>query len=182
MFIADKVILSAGAMALTHLLFITRWSTPSFNAWANEFSAPRFARQDFAGKALGYMLSLAATILLYYAFIRFGIEFGLVLLPIAIVGNLVTTIHTRRLAQKTREISEASRVHLATVEALATAIDARDQVGIGHVRRTQIYAIGLGELLGLSEEDIDALRTGALLHDIGKAGGTGPHFEQAGQA
>jgi diguanylate cyclase (GGDEF)-like protein/putative nucleotidyltransferase with HDIG domain len=91
-----------------------------------------------------------------------------VLLPIAVVGNLAYTIHTRRLAQKTREIYEASRVHLATVEALATAIDARDQVGIGHVRRTQIYAIGMGEILGLAESDIDALRTGALLHDIGK--------------
>lgn len=166
-FIADKVILSAGAMALTHLLF-NSLVNGVFNGLANEYSAPRFSRQDLPGKALGYMLSLAATILLYYAFIRFGIEFGLVLLPIAIVGNLGYTIHTRRLAQKTREISEASRVHLATVEALATAIDARDQVGIGHVRRTQIYAIGIGEILGLSEGDIDALRTGALLHDIGK--------------
>jgi diguanylate cyclase (GGDEF)-like protein/putative nucleotidyltransferase with HDIG domain len=166
-FIADKVILSAGVMALTHLLF--NWLVNAvFSAMTNEYSAPRFSRQDFPGKALGYMLSLAATILLYYAFIRFGIEFGLVLLPAAILGNLGYTIHTRRLAQKTREISDASRVHLATVEALATAIDARDQVGIGHVRRTQIYAIGVGEILGLSEENIDALRTGALLHDIGK--------------
>ena len=69
---------------------------------------------------------------------------------------------------KTKEITEASRVHLATVEALATAIDARDQVGVGHVRRTQIYAVGLGRILGLTEKEIDALRTGALLHDIGK--------------
>ena len=59
-------------------------------------------------------------------------------------------------------------MHLATVEALATAIDARDQIGMGHVRRTQIYAVGLGNILGLDEGDINALRTGALLHDIGK--------------
>ena len=77
-------------------------------------------------------------------------------------------IHVDRLAQKTRQISEASRIHLATVEALATAIDARDQIGIGHVRRTQIYAVGIGRALELSEAEIEALRTGALLHDIGK--------------
>ena len=77
-------------------------------------------------------------------------------------------MHFRRLAVKTREVSEASRVHMATVEALATAIDARDQVGMGHVRRAQIYAVGMGRLLGLGEPDIKALRTGALLHDIGK--------------
>ena len=70
--------------------------------------------------------------------------------------------------QKTKEIREASRVHVATVEALATAIDARDQVGRGHVTRAQIYAIGIGKILNLPPEDIQALRTGALLHDIGK--------------
>jgi diguanylate cyclase (GGDEF)-like protein/putative nucleotidyltransferase with HDIG domain len=59
-------------------------------------------------------------------------------------------------------------MHLATVEALATAIDARDQIGMGHVRRTQIYAVGLGTVMGLEESAINALRTGALLHDIGK--------------
>lgn len=76
--------------------------------------------------------------------------------------------YIRRLEQKNDEISEANRVHMGVVEALATAIDARDQVGAGHVRRTQIYAVRLGELLGLPSADIDALRAAALLHDIGK--------------
>lgn len=109
-----------------------------------------------------------SAILVCLPFSHFGIEFGLVVAPIAILANIAYSIHTKRLDQKTRQISEASRVHLATVEALATAIDARDQVGLGHVQRTQIYAIGIGELLGLSEAEINALRTGALLHDIGK--------------
>ena len=73
-----------------------------------------------------------------------------------------------RLTQKTKELVDANRLHLATVEALATAIDARDQVGIGHVRRTQIYAVGIGTANGLSEDQLNALRAGALLHDIGK--------------
>lgn len=117
---------------------------------------------------LANALTLCATIVFFLIFNHFGIEFGLVIVPVAVLGNLAYKIHIRRLEQKTKQITEASRLHLATVEALATAIDARDQVGIGHVRRTQIYAVGIGKQLGLSESDIDALRTGALLHDIGK--------------
>jgi putative nucleotidyltransferase with HDIG domain len=92
----------------------------------------------------------------------------LVILPLAFLSHFAYRIHIARLGQKTKEIYEASRVHLATVEALATAIDARDQVGIGHVQRTQIYAVEIGKVLDLSENELQALNTGALLHDIGK--------------
>ncbi len=115
-----------------------------------------------------FSFTLVATIILHLVFIEFGLAFGFVILPIVVFAQLAYRLHVARLAQKTKEITEASRVHLATVEALATAIDARDQVGIGHVRRTQIYAVGIGELLELPAEELAALNTGALLHDIGK--------------
>ena len=111
---------------------------------------------------------MATAPILWFLFYRFGMDLAFLLGPLAIGAFLAYRIHVSRLAAKTKEISEASRVHLATVEALATAIDARDQVGVGHVRRTQIYAVGMGRILGLPESDIHALRTGALLHDIGK--------------
>lgn len=117
---------------------------------------------------MGHLVGLAVAIVLFLTFNHFGIEFGLVLLPLAIATNAAYKIHIRSLEMKTKEIREASKIHLATVEALATAIDARDQVGVGHVRRTQIYAVGLGRKMGLSELELDALQTGALLHDIGK--------------
>ncbi len=122
----------------------------------------------FVFPAPAYAVNLLATILLFLTFNHFGIEFGLVVLLLAIAGSIAYEFHSRSLQLHTKQISEASRMHLATVEALATAIDARDQIGVGHVRRTQIYALGLGRVLGLSEDEINALRTGALLHDIGK--------------
>lgn len=118
--------------------------------------------------ALSYVVTVAAVLLVNYTFLRFGLGFGLVVLPIAVAGDVSYMIHRRLLANKTRQIMDTSRIHLATIEALATAIDARDQMGLGHVRRTQIFAIGIGDVLGLSESEISALRTGALLHDIGK--------------
>ena len=112
--------------------------------------------------------STAGALLTVFALLYFGAAFILVIVAAAVVGAGAFRIHRRTLEQKTRQISEASRMHLATVEALATAIDARDKIGMGHVRRTQIYAVGLGTIIGLEESEINALRTGALLHDIGK--------------
>ena len=106
---------------------------------------------------------LVVTSVIEFSFIRLA-TIGFL---IAVAG-VAYRIHVKSLEQKTKQLTEFSRVHLATVEALATAIDARDQVGLGHVRRAQIYAVGIGKILGLSENEINALRTGALLHDIGK--------------
>jgi len=95
--------------------------------------------------------------------------FSLALLSITIFATAQVMYHAwLRLSVKTRETEELSRIHFATAEALATAIDAKDQTTHCHVRRVQIYAAGMGEVLGLSKAEIGALRAGALLHDIGK--------------
>ena len=67
-----------------------------------------------------------------------------------------------------RHVQETSDLHLATIEALAAAIDAKDQMTRVHIRRVQAYAAGLAEALALSPGEIQAVRTAALLHDIGK--------------
>src|ERR1044072_7208844 len=81
---------------------------------------------------------------------------------------LVYRTSKSHLQAKNNEIEALSRLHLATAEALATAIDAKDQTTHCHVRRVQIYAAGMGRLLNLSDKEIEALKAGALLHDIGK--------------
>ena len=58
--------------------------------------------------------------------------------------------------------------HLATIEALALAIDAKDQTAPYHIRRVQVYASGLARALGMSRRDIQGVKIAALLHDIGK--------------
>ena len=73
-----------------------------------------------------------------------------------------------RLQAKANEVEALGQLHLATAEALATAIDAKDQTTHCHVRRVQIYAAGMGEVFGLAPEEIAALKAGALLHDVGK--------------
>lgn len=116
----------------------------------------------------GQAFAAASAVIMFAAFSEFGLAFVLVVVPLTVLGHAGIRLHLRRLDQKVRQIADASRLHLATVEALATAIDARDQVGMGHVRRTQIYALGMGTALSLPEPELDALRAGALLHDVGK--------------
>ena len=65
-------------------------------------------------------------------------------------------------------LREANAVHVRTIESLAIAIDAKDRTTHGHIRRSQVYAVEMGKLLGVSNAEIAALRTGAILHDIGK--------------
>ena len=154
-------------MAAAHYSF-SGLLTAIFYKLESDYSISDYWRDNLVSSLGKYTIGVACTFILHLAFLEFGLYFGLVLLPMAVFGHLAYRIHITRFAQKTKEITEASRIHLATVEALATAIDARDQVGIGHVRRTQIYAVGIGELLDLSAAELQALNTGALLHDIGK--------------
>lgn len=93
----------------------------------------------------------------------------LVLLPLPILAaTLIYRSAAVRLDNKTSEVEMLSDLHLAVAEALATAIDAKDQTSHCHVRRVQIYAAGMGKVFGLGDGEIAALKAGALLHDIGK--------------
>src|SRR5690349_15367962 len=95
--------------------------------------------------------------------------FYLLLAPITVIATyLIYRSAKTRLQAKTDEVEALGRLHLATAEALATAIDAKDQTTHCHVRRVQIYAAGMGEVFDLSPEEIAALKAGALLHDVGK--------------
>jgi putative nucleotidyltransferase with HDIG domain len=56
----------------------------------------------------------------------------------------------------------------AAVQALAVAIEARDNYTHDHSEQVVSLATEVAKLLGLSAADIDAVRHGALLHDVGK--------------
>jgi len=73
-----------------------------------------------------------------------------------------------RIRASMSHVDEMGELHLRTIEALAIAIDAKDEVTHDHVHRVQIYATGLARLFGLSDAEVEALKAGALLHDIGK--------------
>ena len=61
-----------------------------------------------------------------------------------------------------------SGLHLATIEALALAIDAKDQTKGSHIRRVQSFSRALAHAVGVSDDEVQGIVTAALLHDVGK--------------
>ena len=77
-------------------------------------------------------------------------------------------VYLGRIEDEQRHVREMADLHLATIEALALAIDAKDQTSQSHIRRVQLYAAAVARALGMSENEIQGVKTAALLHDIGK--------------
>src|SRR5579871_1586916 len=77
-------------------------------------------------------------------------------------------VYMGRIQDQQRHVQQVSDLHLATIEALALAIDAKDQTAQTHIRRVQVYAAGIARELGMPDTEIQGVKTAALLHDIGK--------------
>lgn len=97
---------------------------------------------------------------------------GYWLLPLAAAPIYLTyrsyKVYMGRIEDEKRHVQEMADLHLATIEALARAIDAKDQMSQNHIRRVQVYAEGLARAVGMAEHEIQGVKTAALLHDIGK--------------
>src|SRR5437660_9614148 len=59
-------------------------------------------------------------------------------------------------------------LHMRTIEALALAIEAKDQTTHDHLQRVRVYAVEVAKELKVDREGMEALQAAALLHDIGK--------------
>ena len=72
-----------------------------------------------------------------------------------------------RLREEQDQTRRAMDVQIATIEALALAIEARAGCTPEHIRSIQHFAGLLAEAAGLSDAEVQGVRTAALLHDIG---------------
>ena len=87
-------------------------------------------------------------------------------------------IRTRDLAAAEEKLS---RLNVQIVEALANAIDAKDEYTKGHSTRVAYYSRLIGEALGMDEDQLQDLQIEALLHDIGKIGITDDILNKPGK-
>jgi putative nucleotidyltransferase with HDIG domain len=66
------------------------------------------------------------------------------------------------------QMMETRRLFLGAMEALVSALEAKDKYTGGHSRRVTEVALAVGKELGLSAQEMEDLRWGSLLHDVGK--------------
>lgn len=72
--------------------------------------------------------------------------------------------------QAYKSVVEIRQMFTQTIRALSSAVDARDRYTANHSQRVQEIAVTIGKQMRCSEEEIEALVWGGLLHDIGKIG------------
>ncbi|MBD3376684.1 GAF domain-containing protein [candidate division KSB1 bacterium] len=81
--------------------------------------------------------------------------------------DVISTISATQI-ENAQLYAEQKKTFDSFVETLATTIDARDPLTAGHSRRIALYADAIAQVVKLSEQEREVLRTAALLHDFGK--------------
>lgn len=82
----------------------------------------------------------------------------------ALSDHIAISIHTARLFKRTNE------TFFNTVLTLGDVIEAKDKYTGGHTRRVMEYSLVIGGCLAMRPDELEHLRIGAVLHDIGKIG------------
>jgi putative nucleotidyltransferase with HDIG domain len=132
---------------------------PPLAVWREHFAflAPTYA----AGGSIAFLLVMALRQLDFSAIVLIP--------PVLLILYLTMRSSFGRLEDSKAHVEKLNRMYLSTVETLATAIDAKDEVTHGHIRRVQGAALALAKEVGVTdEESLKAIEAAALLHDTGK--------------
>src|SRR4030095_7436773 len=142
-------------------------------AFAVSFETRRRAfdiwRTDFLWLSLNYFggASLSALLLVYTRDI--GWQYIGIIVPLLLVLYFTFKIPMDRVKDTNQHLKKVNTLYISTIETLALASDAKDQVTHGHIRRVQTYTVGLAQALGVRDDlMLRAIEASALLHDMGK--------------
>lgn len=92
-----------------------------------------------------------------------------VILPLLGISYFTYKSSMARIEDANAHLDQMNSLYLSTIETLAMAIDAKDQITHGHIRRVQTLAVSLAKEVGINDDkQIRAIEAAALLHDMGK--------------
>ena len=92
-----------------------------------------------------------------------------IVLPLLLITYLTFKSSMGRIEDANRHVEQLNRMYMSTIETLAMAVDAKDQVTHGHIRRVQEHSVDLARHMGVDDDNlIKAIEAASLLHDMGK--------------
>ncbi|RPI52419.1 MAG: HD domain-containing protein [Acidobacteria bacterium] len=162
--------LVAPLLALTAVYFLSNTALIAI-AVALDTRRPVLAvwREHFLWLVATYFAAASVSFCLVLLMYEAGLAAAILVLPLLLVLHLTLRSSIGRLEDARSHLAHLDRLYLSTVETLAMAIDAKDDVTHSHVRRVQAYALGLARALGVNDEEtLKAIEAAALLHDTGK--------------
>jgi diguanylate cyclase (GGDEF)-like protein/putative nucleotidyltransferase with HDIG domain len=98
----------------------------------------------------------------------FNWETSLLMVPVVYLIYRSYRLYLGKLEDEKVHVEEIANLHLRTIEALALAIEAKDQTTHEHLQRVRVYAIEVAKEMGVTGSELEALHAASLLHDIGK--------------
>jgi diguanylate cyclase (GGDEF)-like protein len=162
-----STLIRTAAVAAPLYFFLNTGLVAAAIALSTHQSVARVWQRNFLFSAPSYLAGAALAAFATAASARgwFG-WLALLAVPLYLVFRSVHAV-VSRLREEQDETRRAMDVQLATIEALALAIEARAGCAPEHIRSIQQYAATLAEAAGLSDREVQAVRTAALLHDVG---------------
>ncbi len=122
-----------------------------------------------------YMVGAALVFAVGFLSRHVGWQTSLLVLPLVYWVYRSYHLYLAKLAKEKEQVEvekrnaeEVAALHLRTIESLALAIEAKDHTSHQHLQRVRVFAVEVAKELHFSENEIEALRAAALLHDIGK--------------
>src|ERR1700687_40678 len=122
-----------------------------------------------------YMVGAAVVFAVVFVSKQVGWQTSLLVLPLVYWIYRSYHLYLAKLADEKKLVEiekgnaeEVALLHLRTIESLALAIEAKDHTSHKHLQRVRVFAVEVAKELGFPEDEIEALRAAALLHDIGK--------------
>jgi putative nucleotidyltransferase with HDIG domain len=148
---------------------INSWLIAVAVAYEQQSSASAIWRRNFLWFGLNYLGGASVALVLVGYTRNVNIAALGVIVPLVVIIHLTFRTSWARVEDANRHVTQVNELYLSTIEALAMAVDAKDQITHGHIRRVEVFALELAKRLGVSEDgQLKAIATAALLHDMGK--------------
>jgi diguanylate cyclase (GGDEF)-like protein/putative nucleotidyltransferase with HDIG domain len=163
----SNLAMASGLLALIHFAMNSGLNI-ALTALKSGRSLVTIWKDSFLWTSISYLAGALTACLVVKLITVISLYVFVISIPILAITYFTYKVYLDKVETSNRHAEQMADLHLRTIEALAIAIDAKDEVTHDHVHRVQIYATGLARLFGLSEPEIEALKAGALLHDIGK--------------